>query len=304
MIISAGKFVMGLVVFVLPFLIASCSQKLVDDTDWQLVASGFSFPEGPAWDGESVLYVSNCYSNWIAKIEDGKVDSFIIASEDTFDKTNGMVVSRSGDIFACDFGRGAILKITPDGEVNEIVPGFNGEKLNRPNDINFDRNGNLYFTDPKSYGSDHPDGRVFFHDLKTGRTELAAENMDFPNGLALSPLADKLYVCESGKHRVVRFDVAENGQLGNMEVFAELPGGDPDGIEFDVEGNLYVAHFGSGTVFIISSKGEILHEIKTPGKKPSNLDFGGKDRKTLFLTEDETNSVYKMRMNVAGYRAP
>lgn len=292
-----------LIMFSTPIFFASCSQKIVDDTNWQLVASGFSFPEGPAWDGESVLYVSNCYSNWIAKIEDGKVDTFLTASENTFEKTNGMIVSRSGDIFACDFGRGAILKITQDGVVNVVVAGFNGEKLNRPNDINFDRNGNLYFTDPKSYGADQPDGRVFFHVLQTGRTELVAENMDFPNGLALSPLANKLYVCESGKHRVVRFDVVENGQLENREIFAELPGGDPDGIDFDVNGNLYVAHFGSGTVFIISPKGEILNEIKTPGKKPSNLDFGGKDRKTLFLTEDETNAVYKLRMNVAGYKA-
>jgi len=286
-----------------PFILGSCNQKIIEDTDWQLVASGFSFPEGPAWDGKGVLYVSNCYSNMIAKIEGALVDKFVTASESTFEKTNGLVVSKNGDIFACDFGKGAILKVTPAGEVSVLVSGFNGKRLNRPNDINFAKNGNLYFTDPKSYGAEKADGRVFYHDFQSGQTRLVADNMDFPNGLAMSPLANKLYVCESAKNRVVRFDAAKNGQLTNMQTFVELPGGDPDGIEFDVKGNLYVAHFGSGTVFVISPQGEILHQIKTPGKKPSNLEFGEKDMKTLFLTEDETNSVYKLQVGVPGYRA-
>lgn len=42
--------------------------------------------------------------------------------------------------------------------------------------------------------------------------------------------------------------------------------------------------------------------MKTPGLKPSNVEFGGKDLKTLYLTEDETNSIYKIRTKNEGYK--
>jgi len=300
--IYSGKMLLYFIIFASPFFVLSCGHKLLDTTDWQLVASGFSFPEGPAWDGRSALYVSNCNSDWIARIENGEVARFLTASERTFGKTNGMIVSKTGDLYACDFGQGAILKIALSGEVQVVTSGFQGVRFNRPNDINFDRSGNLYFTDPKSYQAAQPAGRVFYHDFTADTTWLVAENMDFPNGLAMSPREEKLFVCESGKSRIVHFDVVGPGQLANMQVFIELPGGDPDGLEFDAEGNLWVAHFGSGTVFVISPNGEILHRIKTPGKKPSNLEFGDADGRTLYLTEDETNSVYTLRVCVTGCR--
>jgi gluconolactonase len=88
--------------------------------------------------------------------------------------------------------------------------------------------------------------------------------------------------------------------LSNQETFAEIPGGDPDGIEFDVEENLYAAHFGGGAVYIFSPEGKVLQKISTPGLKPTNLEFGGKDYKTLFLTEVETNSLYKIEGRISG----
>ena len=87
-----------------------------------------------------------------------------------------------------------------------------------------------------------------------------------------------------------------------MELFIELPGGDPDGIDFDVKGNLYVAHFGSGTIYVISPVGQVLEKIKTPGAKPSNIEFGDSDFRTLYLTEDETNAVYKIKVLYPGYK--
>ncbi len=114
-------------------------------------------------------------------------------------------------------------------------------------------------------------------------------------------MTNKLYVCESAKSRILSFDLDKENNVSNKSVFIELPGGDPDGFNFDINGNMYVAHFGSGTLFIISPDAKIIHSIKTPGKKPSNVEFGEKDRKTLYLTEDETNSIYKMRVSVRGF---
>ncbi len=266
---------------------------------WRLAAKGFSFPEGPAWDGEH-LYVSNCYGNWIARITRGRVDTFLTASRAPFSfaKTNGLAVDGSGNLWACDFGAGAILRISPEGKSTVAAAGYRGKSFHRPNDLAFAPNGDLYFTDPNRYDPKLPDGRIF-RLRADGSVHLMADSLAFPNGIAFSPDGSSLYVCESARHRVLRFPWRKD-TLGDPEEFVELPGGDPDGINFDAEGNLYVAHFGGGAVYVISPEGNILRKIPAPGKKPTNLEFGGPDLRTLFLTEVETNAVYKLRVRIPG----
>ena len=79
-----------------------------------------------------------------------------------------------------------------------------------------------------------------------------------------------------------------------------MPGGDPDGMAFDSAGNLWVAHFGAGEIVVFKPDGSLLGKIPTPGKKPSNLAFGAENLQTLFLTEVETNCVYKIEVPVTG----
>ena len=275
--------------------------KPVQETaKWQLVAKGFNFPEGPAWDGHR-LYVSNCYGDWIARIENGTVDTFLTARQSpfTFAKTNGLTVDREGNLYACDFGIGAILRFSPQGESHVVSRGYLGRPFHRPNDLAFGPDGNLYFTDPNHYNPDQPDGAVY-RISPDGAAVSVADSLAFPNGIAFSPDGRFLYVCESARHRVVRFAWAADRKLESPEIFAELPGGDPDGIAFDRDGNLYVAHFGGGAVYVIAPDGGVLRILPTPGKKPSNLEFGGADLRTLFLTEDETNAVYKMQVEIPG----
>lgn len=282
--------------------IVSCQQSLFVQKEWQLIGSGFNFPEGPAWDANGNLYVSNCYGSWIAKIHGGLIDTLAFASDSTFKNTNGLYVAENGNIYACDFGSGAILKMDTSGMVDVLLSGYNGNSFNRPNDIIVLKSGDIYFTDPKSYGKKQLDGRLFFYNTGTKQLNLAADSLAFPNGLAISPIDNKLYVCESAKNQVARFEIRENGVLKKKVKFIELPGGDPDGIDFDIRGNLYVAHFGSGTVFVISPTGKIIEKIKTPGAKPSNIEFGDSDLCTLYLTEDETNAVYKIKVLYPGYK--
>jgi gluconolactonase len=289
------------VLFVLILVFASCNNSIFIDSEWQLVSSGFEFPEGPTWDSNGTLYVSNCYGNWIAKITENKIDTLVYKSDSTFQNTNGLYVA-DNSIFACDFGLGKILKISANGDVTELISGYDGVKFNRPNDLIVLNNGNIYFTDPKSYGKNKLDGRLFFYNSSEAKLYLAEDSLAFPNGIAISPIDKKLYVCESAKNQIVRFVIDENGYPYKKQKFVELPDGDPDGMDFDVEGNMYVAHFGTGTVFVISPNTTIIEKIKTPGLKPSNLEFGGDDLKTLYLTEDETNSVYKIRVRIPGYK--
>lgn len=280
---------------------ASRATAASSETGWGKVIAGLNFPEGPAWDERGSLYVSNCYGGWITQFTHGQADTFLTARDSplTFGKTNGLVFHQ-GSLFACDFGVGAILKISPEGATAIYAKEFEGKAFNRPNDLAFDAAGNLYFSDPKSYSREVLDGRVFCVRAPDQTIIKLADSLGFPNGIALSGDGKKLYVCESAFERVLRFDVLPDGHLSNKEVFVHLPGGDPDGIDFDREGNLYVAHFGGGAVYVIAPDGGIRQKIPTPGQKPTNIEFGGEDLKMLFLTEVETNTLYQRRVEIAG----
>lgn len=276
---------------------------------WKQISSGLEFPEGPAWDGRDTLYYSNCEGGYIHKISpSGAVKMFLAADErnDIHERTNGLAVGGDGCLYACEYGagKGGILKITPAGEVSVYTGAFEGVPYNRPNDLIFDPRGNLYFTDPKSYDPNKPDGRVFRVDGKTGEVALARAGFCFCNGLEFSDDGTLMFLAESAKHRVLVMDVLADGSLGTPRVFAEMPGGDPDGMNFDREGNLYVAHFGGGAVWVFAPDGTLKGKIPTPGKKPSNVEFGGKDLKTLYLTEDETHAVYQMEVPIPGRSKP
>jgi gluconolactonase len=269
---------------------------------FEKVASGLNFPEGPAWDGKGTIYVSNCYGDWITKINNEGPGIFLNASENpfTFQKTNGLAVFRDGSIFACEFGRGMILKISRDGKSQVYVEEYEGKRFNRPNDLAFDPDGNLYFTDPNSYRRENPDGAIYRIDAMTRKVTPVADSLAFPNGLAFSGDARQLYVAESAYQRIVRYRVLSSGVLTEKQIFVELPGGDPDGINFDKNGNLYVAHFGGGAIYVIAPNGKIIAKLITPGKKPSNIEFGASDLRTLFVTEVETNAVYKIKVKIPG----
>jgi gluconolactonase len=273
--------------------------QIIDTTKgWVKVAGGLNFPEGPAYDENSSLYFSNCYGGWIGKINltDGTLDTFIIKSSSRINisKTNGLAYDKDNFLYVCEYGYGQILRIDKKGKAEVFANGFKGERFNRPNDIVIDAEGNLFFTDPKNYNKDSLDGRIFFINRSSGKIKLVAEGLAFPNGINISPVDHKLYVCESAKHKIIRFDIAKDYQLINEEDFVQLPGGDPDGIEFDNKGNLFAAHYGGKAVYVFSPEGKLLQKVETPGSKPTNLEFGGKDFKTLYLTEVETNSIYKI----------
>jgi gluconolactonase len=271
--------------------------------EFKRIAEDIHFPEGPAWDGKGNLYVSSCYGGYITKISPDRTRRFIDStSNPNLKQTNGLTIYKDGNIFACDYGLGAILKINPEGKSEIFCDSYEGKRFNRPNDLAFDSKGNLYFTDPKSYGKDKLDGRIFRINIQSKEVSLLADSLAFPNGVAFSPDSKKLFVCESVLNRILTFSLNKDGSLSDKKIFAELPGGDPDGIAFDIEGNLYVAHFGGGTIYVLSPNGEVKEKIIAPGKKPSNVEFGGEDMKTLFITEDETNCVYSVRTLVPGVK--
>jgi gluconolactonase len=285
------------------FLYNQCARRPIPRTKWIKIADHLNFPEGPAWDYHNSLYISSCYGGWIARIQSELVDTFLISQPDSggIVNTNGLVANLDGSLYACDFGLRAILHISKNGNVDKIASDFEGMPFQRPNDLAVDSTGSIYFSDPGQYDCKNPDGCVYYVNPGTREVRLVANRIAYPNGVALSPDHKYLYVCESACSRILRYQPLANGRLSRREAFIEISGGDPDGIAFDRKGNLYVAYFGSGAIYVISPSREILQIVPTPGKKPSNLEFGSPDLRTLYLTEDETNSVYKIQVRIAGF---
>ena len=259
-----------------------------------LFATGFKFPEGPAFDRNKNLFVVNVDTGDISKISpEGQVKTFI----NTSGTPNGAKFHANGDLYVADREKG-IIAISPTGKIQVIVDSYQGKKFNGPNDLVFDSKGNLYFTDPLGSSAENSFGCVY-RVSSDGEIACLVSGLAFPNGLVLSRDEKYLFVAITRKNRVLRyvFDPPVRSYL-----FSQLSGGwGPDGMAFDVAGNLYVAHYGGGDVLIVNPKGEIIERVPIGGLYPTNVAFGGPDGKTLYVTEAETGSVYCFNTDHPGF---
>jgi gluconolactonase len=152
------------------------------------------------------------------------------------------------------------------------------------------------------------------------RRMLTQKEVDRPNGIAVAPDDKTLYVIDShpkegGNRKIWAFDLAADGSLSGQRVvydFGKGRGG--DGLRVDLDGNLWVAagvnkprgNPGESLdvpagVYVISPKGKLLGRIPIPEDLITNLAFGGKDRKTLYVTAGKT--LYRFPVHVSGHAA-
>ena len=208
-----------------------------------------------------------------------------------------------GALYITDEGHRAILRVGPDGGRSRWVDSFEGEPLNGPNDLVFDADGSLYFTDPWGSSQQNPVGAVYGRAPGGGLHRIDA-HMAFPNGVVLR--GDGLYVAETLRLCVWLYDIVAPGRATNRRLFCRLPEVPdaevcgPDGMAFDSEGNLLVAHFGSGRVFVYDAGGTEVDRICCGGANPTNVCFGGPHRTTLFITVDDTGEMVTVDWGVPG----
>lgn len=258
-----------------------------------LFANGFKFPEGPAFDRDGNLFVVDVETGDISKISpEGLVKTFV----NTGGAPNGAKFHANRDLYVADRKMG-IIAISPNGEIRVIVDHYQGKKFNGPNDLIFDSRGNLYFTDPHGSSAENPFGCVYRFS-SDGEMACLASGLAFPNGLVLSRDEKYLFVADTRKNRILRYVLDPPVR---SYIFSQLSGGwGPDGMAFDVAGNLYVAHYGGGDVIILNPEGEPVERIPVGGLHPTNVAFGGPDRRILFVTEVGTGSIYRFNTDHPG----
>jgi gluconolactonase len=274
------------------------------------VASGCKFTEGPAADRDGNLFFTDSPRNRIMLLRpDGKLD---VWSSDS-GAANGMRFDARGRLVACcaESGARAVVRWDKDGQRTVLADRYNGKRLTAPNDLCFDRQGRIYFTDP-CYGTRPADGQekfaVYRIDAMDGEPIVNAvtrviDDVDTPNGIAISPDNKTLYVADSarrqdGPHLLLAYDILADGTCKRRGVLHDFgTGRGIDGMMLDSAGNIYgtAGRDAKSGVYIFSPAGKQLGFMCTP-ETATNCTFGGPDRKTLYITAG--TSVYKIRLNV------
>ncbi|HTV20514.1 MAG TPA: SMP-30/gluconolactonase/LRE family protein [Polyangiaceae bacterium] len=284
------------------------------------LAEGFDWIESPLWVKKGgYLLFSEIPLNSIYKWEEGHgVSLFMKPAGYSGDRTdlrepgtNGLVLDAQGALIMCQHGNRRIAKLPSLAKPNDkqvaLAEKFGDARLNSPNDLVVHSSGDIFFTDPpyglgrKTGGGDpvnDPDKELKFQGVyrldTKGKLTLVTDQLERPNGIALSPDEKTLYVANSHGPRpiIMAFDVKKDRTTQNPRVFfdgAELLKKRPnlkgafDGMTVDTTGNLFAT--GPGGVLIITASGQHLGTIAT-GEATSNCEFGGKDGKTLYIAAD------------------
>lgn len=297
------------------------------DARVEKLADGFGFLEGPVWVRKGgYLLFSDIPANVINKWSpgDGKVSVFLPYSGFTGADSSGVgmqlnnghalvtllgsnavTLDPHGRVVYCAHGDHQVVRLEADGKRTVLASQYEGKRLNSPNDLVYKSDGSLYFTDPPAGfrdGDKDPKKELPFNGvylLKDGKLQLLTKDMTLPNGLAFTPDEKSLYVNDSVKKTITRFDVQLDGTLANPQLFIDMSAdkapGVPDGMKVDQKGNVYCT--GPGGFWIMSPEGKHLATVLT-SELPANLAFGEADGGTLFLTA--RTGLYRIRLKIPG----
>lgn len=293
----AGKWflVFAALVGVVVLSASSTDDLVAEGASLQQAATGFGFTEGPARDAEGNVYFTDRWNNSILKwSEDGSVEEVTADAG----RANGLYFDPEGNLLACADLDNELRRISPDGEVEVLVGRVDGRRLNGPNDVWVAPRGGIYFTDPfyrRKYWK-HEDQEIevegVYYLSPDGELGLVADDLVKPNGIVGTADGSALYIADGGDEKTYRYEIQADGSLANRTLLAPMGS---DGMTLDERGNVYLT--GDG-VTVFSSDGKQLRHIAVPEKATTNVTFGGKDRRTLFVTA--SRSIYTLDMQVAG----
>jgi sugar lactone lactonase YvrE len=193
-----------------------------------------------------------------------------------------------------NLGNGQVQVLYPDGRHIDLLARAGGLKLPTPNFPYLDSRGRLWVSNStqidiqESLRHPTPDGCVVR--IENGKATRVAEGLYFANGLTLDRGEEYLYVAETTRADILRYRISAEGTLGPPETFGPSPlteMGIPDGIAFDEAQNLWVTFPARNAIGYITPEGELDIVLEDPERKrlhrPSNICFGGKNRKTAFI---------------------
>jgi sugar lactone lactonase YvrE len=250
--------------------------------------------EGPAFDANGALYVVNFRRNGtIGKVDaDGSADLFVELPQGSV--ANSIKFNSRGDMLLADYPMHNVLMV--DMKTKSVSVFSHNESFNQPNDLCINKNDQLFASDPHWKTNS---GKLWRID-PDGSSTLLEDSMGTTNGIELSPNEKTLYVNESIQRNVWKYSVNAAGNVSGKTLFYHFDDFGMDGMKCDKVGNLYIARHGKGTIAVLSPDGVFLKEILLNGKNCSNLVFGGRDGKNVFVTMQDRKIIEYFTNDIPG----
>ncbi len=282
---------------------------------WELVepeaqlerlASGFHFLEGPAWNaGKIALTFSDIVGDRMYCWQD-TLGAQILRQPSHM--ANGNTFDKQGRLWTCEHATSRVSRTDLNDAYRVIADEYQGKQLNSPNDIVAKSNGSIYFSDP-NFGrrarvgiprqQELPFQGIYRMQSDGSGLTLLADDFENPNGLCFDLAEERLFVNDSPRGHIRVFDLKEDGNLSGGQVWAEVRGngpGVPDGMKFDLAGNLYCC--GPGGVHIFDAQANPVGWIEMP-EQTANFIWGDSDFCSLYLTA--STCLYRLRMSLPGF---
>lgn len=276
-------------------------------TEIEVIQNDLIFTEGPVWNSKlNVLLFSDIPASKIYSWSES-AGRKVYREESHF--SNGLTYNPKGELIACEHQSRSVTRTDASGKIHDLATHYKGKKLNSPNDVVSAKDGTIIFTDP-IYGLNAGMGgpaekELDFQGVFISRPGsdpkspmLLTDSFERPNGLAFSADEQQLFIADTVRQHIRVFDLEDGWKCSGGCVWAELWDDDhtgrPDGMKFDLAGNLFSA--GPGGVWVFNSQAEVIGKIFLPDKT-SNLAWGEYGH-SLFITS--SSKVYRIRCKTTG----
>jgi len=239
--------------------------------------TGRGLVESPRWHGDR-LYFSDWSAGEVIAVDPGG-GSEVIASVKSLPLCTAWLPG--GRLLIVSSQEGLLLRLEPDGSL------VTHASLGRPgwNDIVADGRGNVYVNgagfNPIAGEAFRPGG--VSHVGPDGTVRQVADDIAFPNGMAVTADNATLIVADSYRHHLVAFDIAEDGGLSGRRIWADLGNAAPDGICVDAENAVWYAEVPGKRCVRVAEGGAELRTVPLDRGGFACV-LGGPDRTTLFIT--------------------
>ena len=261
----------------------------------EMLADGFKFTEGPASDKAGNVFFTDQPNDRILKWSaDGKLSTFM----EPCGRSNGLCFDGKDMLWACADEKNQLWCIDPAGKATVLISDYQGKLLNGPNDLWIAPDGSVYFSDPfykRPYWNRGAMEQIqAVYRLAPDHKTLVrvADDLTQPNGIIGTPDGKTLYVADIGAKKTYVYAIRPDGSLADKRLFCEMGS---DGMTIDANGNVYLT--GKG-VTVFDPAGKQIEHIDVEEPWTANVCFGGKDRKTLFITAGK--GLYAIRTQVEG----
>jgi gluconolactonase len=284
-------------------------------TTFRTLAEGLQFPEGPiAMSDGSVILVEIGRGTLTRVWGDGR--SEVIATPGG--GPNGAAIGPDGACYICnngglkferdastgnsrpvgqadDYVTGRIERIDlSTGKVDRLYDKCGDFKLNGPNDIVFDSDGNMWFTDlGKTRYRDMDRGAVYWAKPDGSEIRQVIQPLMTPNGIGLSPDEKTVYVAETEAARLYGFDITGPGEVSMIGFPESITGGRLitcdggyrkfDSLAVEADGKVCVATLLTGGITVASPEGGTHEFVPFDDPYTTNICFGGEDLKTAIV---------------------